>query len=180
MVLKQSTQETGSKPKLENMSEEEQLAAVLQMSAKKEQAEMTEEEQLEAAMRLSKEAFELQQTEEKMEVNDTDGDVRMNAVKSEQDPDHQPDDDEARIASPMNDTLPFVKVEEDSAKISDSQNKINSESKAQQDTMHDIRNHIQHYNHSSDFVVTNSNVKHEIADQNHIQNSMSDIDKSEQ
>jgi len=35
MVLKQSSEENGSKPKLENLNEEEQLAAVLQMSAKK-------------------------------------------------------------------------------------------------------------------------------------------------
>jgi len=104
---------------------------------------MTEEEQLEAAMRLSKEAFELYQSSEKKDRKDIDGDVHMNAVKSEYDADYHEDNDEARIGSPMNDTLPFVKVEEDSAKISDSQNKINSDTKLLQDNMHDIHNHIQ-------------------------------------
>lgn len=71
--------------KLENMSEEEQVAAVLQMTAKKELHEMSEEEQLEAIMRISMEEFELQQTSQKI----LEGDVGMNDVAADHDDSHQ-------------------------------------------------------------------------------------------
>lgn len=73
-----------AKKKLENMSEEEQLAAVLQMTAKKELHEMSEEEQLEEVMRMSKEEFEREQTSQKILEE---GDVGMNDVRQENDSD---------------------------------------------------------------------------------------------